>query len=97
MNQRPRHYPPPSTVCNAVGHAGRCRRKASFPSGRCGVCEEAAQRRDFAVLDSYLEAAACPACSHSPHAGKVCTRYVDRDEGLSDLCLCGQVPLGVLT
>lgn len=54
MNPYVRRHSRPAVRCNKLTSHGRCRRRAVFPSGRCGDCEEARQRRDFAVLDSYL-------------------------------------------
>ena len=52
-----RYHKRPSERCNRITGGGRCRRKAVFPSGRCGSCEEAGKRRDFATLDGYLKEA----------------------------------------
>jgi hypothetical protein len=44
----------PVTSCPVRRGDRACGRKSVFPSGRCSACEDAHERRDFAVLDSYL-------------------------------------------
>lgn len=44
----------PRSECPEKRGDRRCGRKSAFPSGRCGSCEAAHSRRDFAVIESYL-------------------------------------------
>lgn len=50
-----RYYERPQAKCTGPPAGPRCRNKATFDSGRCGACEDAFSRKDFAVLDSYLK------------------------------------------
>jgi hypothetical protein len=45
------YYKRPKVKCHMPG----CQRNAVFDSGRCGACEDAAEKKDFAILDSYLK------------------------------------------